>query len=124
MSERGFTLVEVLIALAITGVVLLFLLPTFFTYMDANTRNEVRTGGIAAAQQVVETVRRMDPETLPNTGNSGIQVVQVGDRNFEAITRYCATPSYCTPSSRHLTIEVSHGGELIYTVETVYTQLR
>ena len=61
---------------------------------------------------------------MPNSGSSGIQVVQVGDRNFEAITHYCATPGFCTATSRHLIIEVSHGGEIVYSVETVFTQLR
>ena len=124
MKTDGFTLVETLIAMAIIGVVLVAMLPAFITYFDSNTRNELRTGGIEAAQFVVESLRRDDPSTLPSSGSSAIQVVTVGERDYETITHYCVQTSYCATNARHLIIEVRHGGQEIYSIETVYTALQ
>ena len=123
MKTDGFTLVEALLALALIGLVMVAMLPAFVTYFDSNTRNEERTGGIEAAQYVIETVRRVDPATLPTSGSSSPQVVPVGTRNYEVVTHYCVDASYCTANARHLVVEVRLGGQEIFTAETVYTQL-
>ena len=123
MKGAGFTLVEALIAMALVGMVLVAMLPAFFTYFDSNTRNEERTGGVEAAQYVIETLRRVDPATLPTSGSTSPQVVPVGERSYEVVTHYCTDSSFCTANARHLLIEVRLGGVEIFSAETVYTQL-
>lgn len=122
-KEAGFTLIESLVALAILGVLLAAILPTFFTYLDANTMSEERTGALAAAQETMELLRQTDPTTMPNAGSSPLQVVSVGDRDFEVLTHFCTANQFCGDDSRHLLIEVSYGGRTVYSVESVFTAL-
>lgn len=124
MSERGFSLLEGMVALAILGVVLAGIVPAFFNFMDANTRNERRTGAIAAAQERMETVRGEDPQSMPSSGSAGPIFIDVDGLEFEVLTTYCAVPAYCNTDTRHVTIEVSFGGQKLYQTETVYTRLR
>ena len=79
MNERGFSLVEVMLAVALVGTVLLGVLPALMVCKDTNTRNELRSGAAAAAQSVIEAHRKADPETLPATGSTALQVITVGD---------------------------------------------
>ena len=51
MNQRGFTLLESLIALALLSVTLVALIPTFQNFMDANTVSEERSNALAAAQE-------------------------------------------------------------------------
>lgn len=124
MNERGFTLLEALISMAIIGMVLASLIPVFSIYVNTNTRMEQRTGAAAAAQRIMENLRRQDPATLPDSGSSPMAVIEVGDRDYEVVTHYCREATYCAGDSRHVVVEVSYGGRTIYTVESVYTSLR
>lgn len=124
MTERGFTIVEALLGVAITGIVLMGLLPTFLTCLDVNTHNEERMGAAAVAQQTVEALRQADPTTLPSSGSSPVQVVTVDDRDYEVVTHYCTVSEYCDTDTRHLLTEVTYGGKTLASVETVYTAVR
>ena len=124
MSERGMSLLESLLALALLGVVLTALLSAFVVLMDVNTRDEVRTAALAAAERILEERRRDDVETIPSTGSSDVATVAVGDREFEVIEHYCTQPGFCGDETRHVMVEVSYGGRQILNVASVYTQLR
>lgn len=124
MSERGFTLLEALIALAILGIALAGLVPTFQAFLDANSVSEQRSNAVAAAQQVMETLRRVDPSTLPSSGTSDVQAVTVGQHEYEVVTKFCVESSYCSSAARDIVLEVSFAGKTIYTVESVFTRLQ
>jgi len=124
MNERGFTLLEGLLALAILGIALAGILPAFFGYMNVNTRNEVRTGAVAAAQEQMETLRFGDPSAMPTNGATGPSYVTVEEREYELISRYCIRSEYCTTNSRHVLVEVGFGGNVVYQTESVFTKLR
>lgn len=124
MSERGLTLVEALVAMAIMGIVLAGVTPLFMTYLNANTLNEERSGAMAAAQQVLERLRAQDPADLPSSGTSAAQALTIGGRTYQATTRYCVTAAYCDTASRHVVVEVTYRGTRIFQAETVFTQLR
>ena len=124
MSERGFTLLEGLLALAILGIALAGILPAFFGYMNVNTRNEVRTGAVAAAQEQMEALRFADPSALPTSGATGPSYIGIDDREYELVSRYCIRPEYCTANTRHVLVEVGFGGNVIYQTESVFTKLR
>ena len=124
MSERGFTVAEVVAALAVLSLAMVGLLGAFQTFMDTNTLTEERSDAVAAAQMVMEILREPDPGSLPSSGSSAQQLVDVGQHQFGVVVHYCTVPKYCGPDSRHIVLEVSHGGDVIYTVESVYTRLR
>jgi prepilin-type N-terminal cleavage/methylation domain-containing protein len=124
MNERGFTLLESLLALAILGIALAGILPAFFGYMNVTTRNEVRTGAVAAAQEQMEALRFGDPSTMPMNGATGPAYIGVDAREYELISRYCVRPEYCTTNSRHVLVEVGFGGNVVYQTESVFTKLR
>jgi len=124
VSQRGFSLLELLIAVAIVGTVVMGVVPAFMACKDANQRNAIRSGAAAVAQRAMEAQRRVDPSTLPTSGSSAIEVVREGDRDYEVITRYCVASAWCDFETRHLMVEVSFGPQTVLTVETVFTKLR
>ncbi len=123
MSSRGFTLLESLIAMALLGIALAGLLPSFQAFMDANSFSEERSNAVAAAQSVMEALRQVDPSTLPASGTSAVLAVTVGDHEYEVVTTYCAEASFCSSAARHILLEVSFAGKTIYTVESVFARL-
>ena len=124
MSQRGFSLVEALIAVAIIGIAISAIAPAFFVQMDANTRNEERTEAAAAAALVMERLRYEDPSKMPDSGASDPRKITVGKRVYEAVVTFCAIPEYCGPGSRHVRTEVSLDDNVLYTIETVYSSMQ
>ena len=124
MSQRGFSYVELLLAVALVGTVVMGLVPAFMTCKDANTRNAIRSDAAAVAQQVMEAQRRLDPSDMPSSGSSALQVVQEGERDYEYVVHYCAEPSWCDFDTRHLMVEVNLGTQTVLVVESVFTKLR
>jgi len=124
MNQRGLTLIEGLIALGLLSIALISLLPTFQTLIDANTFSEERSNSLAAAQEVMEALRHQDPASLPDSGSSGIQVVTIGNQEYEVVTHFCQRDEYCGPDVRHIVVEVSYAGKVVYAIETVFTRLR
>lgn len=120
---RGMTLVEVLVALAILGVVMTAVLPAFMMQLRSNDLNQLRAGAVVAAQTTIEDLRFEDPAGMPATGSSGAQLVTVGDHRYEVVTSYCVRPEYCSDQGRHLQVEVFFEGRRLYHAETVYSQL-
>jgi len=124
LNERGFSLIESLIGLALLAIVLVSLLPAFLTLMDANTFSEEHSAALAAGQRVMEKMRLVDPGSLPSTGSSAVQVVVVDNREFEVVTHYCRVPEYCSSSTRQVSVEIRYGGQKVYDVDTVYTRMQ
>jgi len=124
MNCRGFTLLEALVAMAILGIALAGLLPSFQSFMDANSLSEQRSNAVAAAQEVMEGLRQLDPSGLPSTGTSSVQAVTIGNHEYEVVANYCVETSYCSSAARHIVLEVSFAGKTVYTVESVFTRLQ
>jgi prepilin-type N-terminal cleavage/methylation domain-containing protein len=120
MDCKGFTLIEALLAVAILGIALVGILPSFVTLLDANTLSEERSDAVAAAQLVMEDLRQTDPLSMPTSGSSAMTLVTVGGREYETVVSYCVDATYC----RHVTVDVSFGGRTVYSVESVYTRLQ
>lgn len=123
-GQRGMSLIEALLAIVILGIALSSVSQAFVTQRSVNRRNEERGGAAAAAQQVMERLRRQDPASMPTSGASSPELITVDGRGFEVVTRYCVDATYCGAGSRHLRLEVSLAGQRLFDVETVYTQLR
>ncbi len=124
MNGKGFTLLESLVTLGILSVTLVTLIPAFQTLMDANSLCEERSNALAAGQEVVEGLRHEDPGSLPTGGASTTQVVEVGNHEYEVEAIFCREMTYCGTDSRHIVIEVSFAGKIVYTIETVFTRLQ
>lgn len=123
MSQRGFSLLEVVAALALISLAAIGIVPAFMVHLRSNTRSEVRAGAVLAVERTMEGLRLQDPADLPDSGSSAPQLLTISDREYQVVVRYCVKDEYCDTSSRHLEVEVSHGGRTVYAVETVYTQL-
>jgi len=124
VRERGFSLTEALIALGILAVVAVSVLPAFMTHVGANSRNELRSSAVSAAQERLEALRLENPAGMPDSGSSAPQLVTVDGRRLEVVTHYCERAEFCTDDrSRHIRVEVRVDGRTVYDVETVYTQL-
>ncbi len=123
-GQSGFSLIEALFALAILGIALAGILPSFLGYLDNNTASEERSDAVAAAQRAMEDLRRQDPAGMPTSGTSAAQIVPVGSREYEVFVHYCLETSWCSTNTRHVTVEVNFGGSTLFTVSTVYTRLR
>ena len=124
LPSTGFTLSEALIALALVAMVAIAVVPIFVMHMDTNTRDEIRTGAIGAAQERLEALRLEPPASLPESGSTAPQLVEVDGRSYEVVTHYCELDMYCDPGrSRQIRVEVRFDGRMIYDVETVYTEL-
>jgi prepilin-type N-terminal cleavage/methylation domain-containing protein len=122
MKERGFSLIESLVALAILSILLGSLIPMFYYYSHTNTHSEIRMEAVSVAQQLLDEYRQDNPSSMPSSGSTTSSVV-MNNRTFSVQTIYCSNASYCGPNTRHITIEVDYNGQRIYRTETVYTQV-
>jgi type II secretory pathway pseudopilin PulG len=116
---------EILFALVLFGLVSSAMFPSFLTHIQFNNRSEVRTAAHSAAQILLDELRLEDPGALPDEGSDDPVLIQVGQREFSVVTSYCVNEAFCTGSeTRHITVSVSYNDEILYSVETVYAQLR
>ncbi|BDG21592.1 type IV pilus modification PilV family protein [Thermus thermophilus] len=123
-KAKGLTLVEVLVALAILALIGP-VLAGFIGYLRINTRAEVRSQAVTLAQERLENLRLVNPQTLPKEGCQE-ETRSRGERTYTVRTCYCENLRLCGAGARHLVIQVFLSGEAapVYQVETVYTQLR
>ena len=124
MNEKGFTVIETLLAILLLGVVLTGIVPGFLTFLDTNTSSEESSDAVAAAQFVLERLRLEDPSTLPSSGSSKPEIVDVGGHEYEVVNHYCTVKEFCGTDSRHIRVEVFYGGESLFEIESVYTRLQ
>ena len=124
MNQRGFTILELLIALGIFSIVSSAMAPAFIGYLKFNTASEIRSEASSAAQQTLDELRVFDPATMPSSGSDPVLALTVGLRQYDVTVSYCVNATYCTAASRHIQVEVAYSGKTVYQVETVYTQLK
>jgi prepilin-type N-terminal cleavage/methylation domain-containing protein len=124
-SENGFTLLEVMAAMLIFGLILGGMAPVFSRLVKRNTQMEIRGGAIAAAERVLDSIRLEDPSTLPASGSDAVRTITIDNRDFAVTATYCADATFCSSSnSRHISVDVTHNGDRTFEVQTVFTQLR
>ncbi|MFN8391684.1 MAG: type II secretion system protein [Bdellovibrionota bacterium] len=124
-NARGFTLLEVMIALMVFSIVMGGMVPAFVAQLRQNTLGEIRTESIAAGQIILDQLRFLDPTTLPRTGSDAARNVVVGTRTYSVVISYCENSSFCsTANNRHLTARVSYNNVQYFETQTVFTQLR
>lgn len=122
-NSKGFTLIEVLVALCIFCIVCASTAPAFINHAMANTSSERKTTAINFAQNILDNLRKEDTTNLLSSGSEEISN-KINGKNLIAKVSYCTNKTYCSTASRHILVEVFFEDKKIYDVETVYTQLR
>ncbi len=120
-GREGFTLVEAIVALAILGIILGAVVPTFAQNLRLNTDSELRAWAVSVAQEELDALRASG--NWPASGSQ--RTVNIGSATFTSHlthARYCQG-TVCYDGARHLTLEVRHADRTMYTVETVFTVL-
>ena len=124
-KEAGFTLVEVVVALAIMGVVIAASTTSFITHLRANYTAELIFEGEQAAQSVIDDLRYEEVSSLPLNGTDSPRNITMNAlREFQVYVTYCPEDTYCSSDTvRHLRVRADYRGERVYQTETVFTQL-
>ncbi|WP_353885876.1 type II secretion system protein [uncultured Deinococcus sp.] len=121
MRTGGFTLIEMLVALALFTVVATFTLSFQMSNVSANQRTEIRMQGDAAVRQTMERLRAT--ARLPTSG-SRTDTVTVG-RAFSVRQEFCPATNDppCTSSSTHVRVTASFADKVAAQADTVFTQV-
>ncbi|MFB9993201.1 prepilin-type N-terminal cleavage/methylation domain-containing protein [Deinococcus oregonensis] len=122
--QQGFSLVELLVTMAILGIIIGVMLTAIASNTQLNSKTEQTAQATVAAQQVLDDTRTSDPSTLPLSGADPVDIVNVGGRDYKVTLRYCVpTPNYCSGNARQIQATVEYGGKPLFTVETVFTNV-
>jgi len=123
-NEGGFSMMEVMVALGVFGIVAGGMTPGFASLLKYNTSSELKTQAMGAAQKTMDNYRLQDMSTLPISGST-TQTYTVDGKTFQITIRFCQNPAYCiTDTIRHISTEVSYNGKLQFKAETIFSQLR
>jgi type II secretory pathway pseudopilin PulG len=141
--NQGFTLVEAVVGMIIFLVASTAIVPIFMTYKIATLTNDSRVGAVALAQQIMDTLRSTDINTLdtsnrlltesvypsgaPIVGGQSLSSLSYKGKTYSATITYCTTTSYCSDSSKHIIVSVYGNGNNstpLFALETVYARLQ
>lgn len=129
MNKRGLSIIEAIVALAVIGIILAILIPSFIGSLRITNRTELRGVAIGLAQQRLEELRSQLPSPLPTTPTSNSSDVTVQGRTFAIQTTFCPTDvplttpptPPCTAQRVLVRVQVSYQGSVLYAADTVYT---
>lgn len=85
-DERGLTLLETVIALAIVFIVFLGLTDTGLLVLDYNIQNTIRDEGVSVAEQVMAEVRQTPFATLQAAADNGSVLLPDETRQIRGLT--------------------------------------
>ncbi|TDE84806.1 prepilin-type N-terminal cleavage/methylation domain-containing protein [Deinococcus sp. S9] len=123
MNRSGFTLMEVLVSLVIVGIIVTVVLASMTSAFNLNQGAERKTEAAFVAQDKIDSLKRLDPAALPLSGRED-SPVSVKGRSYLVRVTYCLTPAYCQNNNRDVGIEVRAGDALLFSGETVMTQVQ
>ncbi|MFB9994772.1 prepilin-type N-terminal cleavage/methylation domain-containing protein, partial [Deinococcus oregonensis] len=121
-AASGVTLIEVLVTMLLVGVISVTILSSMSSTFSMNQTSERRIEAVLIAQEQMDVVKRLDPASLPSSGSKQDKVTVRG-REYDVTLRYCATAAYCLNNNRHVAIDVRYGGKVMFTGETVFTDI-
>ncbi|ULH17280.1 type II secretion system GspH family protein (plasmid) [Deinococcus sp. KNUC1210] len=126
--QAGFTLVELLVSIAILAVLMSTLISAFLFNAGLNTKSEMRSAAVRVAVNIVENYRNDNTyDSLPLNGATQTSNVTESGRTFRVVTTFCPPdmPSemVCSSSARFIRVEVYNGTTEIYQTDSYFTQL-
>ena len=120
-QQKGFSIVEVIVAMGIFLTVMSTLPTIFVTQTKFNTLSQRKSEGLVATQAVLDSLRFEKLIDLPTTGNA-TENIDINGYTYLVDVHYCLNSSYCNAqTSRHITAKTYYREDLIYEVETVFT---
>jgi len=125
INQKGFSLLEVLIAVVLFSIILLSASGAQRQYLKSNHVGEIKSEAAHAAQNVIDLLRQRDVLTMPTTGvDDTRQVLMNSKRTYDVDVAYCTNPTHCTTNEvRQIYVAVYWKDDLIYETETVFTNL-
>ena len=120
-KQKGFTLIEVMVALSILGLTSSLMLVSFLNQVRTINRNVVKSGAVIAAAFVLDEIRSRDIATLPTSGSDAPVQITRDSKDYDVTISYCLNAALCSSATKHLTASVSYKSKEVYSVETVYT---
>ncbi|HMO17859.1 MAG TPA: type II secretion system protein [Oligoflexia bacterium] len=125
INQSGFSLLEVIVAIAIFALAFSEILPAFNNFTARNSYSHIRVAAIQAAEQTLDKLRSISPSSLPTSGNDEGQTVNIGKYSFDVTTYYCEQANLCSSiSTRQLRVNVKNNGKSIVNIQTVFTALQ
>ncbi|ALW90092.1 hypothetical protein AUC44_15315 [Deinococcus actinosclerus] len=127
-GTQAFTLIEVLVALAILGIVMSTVMSALLANTSANARVNRKAEAVRISEEYMERYRQQsDYKTLQATDLEN--TVVRGGQTYKVMTDFCPldlandikTAMPCTASSVYIRVEVSNDGKLLQRTETYYT---
>ena len=139
-NEKGMSIVETVAAMTIVSTALGGVALLMLSYQLQNVRNEIKSGGVAAAEQVLDQLRQCNVNTLPSSGTVTIPASNtattspcgstinplnyMGNKFYSAQITYCQNTSYCDSSTRQVQVRIFYENTNVFQAETVYTALQ
>lgn len=120
-SRGGFTMVEAIVALALLGIMLTALLPSFVQNIQVNTQSELRTDAVAVAQVEMDRLRAVG--AWPATGTKRTVTTELATYETELTYALYCRDGTCFQGARRVQVEVRHNGRRLYQATTVFTSL-
>jgi prepilin-type N-terminal cleavage/methylation domain-containing protein len=149
-SDRGFSLIETVIALTTLGVCLAYAMPLFLYAKINNSKSEIRTGALIVSQRVFDNIRSKSFNSMPLTDGKNSPVVGTNPvltpaniltptndeklltkamgRQYQTKVTYCedynTDTTVCSSKYRKFKVEVSYNGSKVYDLEGTYTDFQ
>jgi prepilin-type N-terminal cleavage/methylation domain-containing protein len=133
LRESGMSLLETMVALVIFGSIVSAMMPLFVTFRLSTIKNDIKLGGIAVSQRVLDEIRQEKISTLPLSGRkeelpSGTSTKSMDYKGtkYRVEIEYCNPSKDCDAATRYIKVSAFHlqGTEPVFQVETIYTQLK
>lgn len=121
--DGGFTLVETLVTISVVAVALMALLALMSGVFNLNQRADAQGQAVLLAQREFDRLKRITPSLLPTAGTQQDSVTYAG-RAFTLRRTYCPSSVYCTANQRGVQLDVLSGAAVLFSAQTVYTELR
>lgn len=119
----GFTLIEVMITVAVVAILAAIAYPSYLDYMRRGKRATAQTAlmDLAARQQSYLLDRRVYTATLPDLGFTAPKEI-AGDYQFTVVVNNAATPPTFVATAKPVSPSQTKGGELNLTLDQAGTK--
>ncbi|MVN88173.1 prepilin-type N-terminal cleavage/methylation domain-containing protein [Deinococcus sp. HMF7620] len=128
-TQAGFTIIELLIALAILGIAMTTVMSALLANTSLNTKMERQANAVRISEQTLEAYRqRTDYAALQKNDLS--DTVTMNGQSYTVVTDFCPndlttatkTALPCNNTSVYIRVEVKYGTTILHRAETYFTQ--